>query len=149
MRQRVLALLLLALLTPGIVRAQASRFEFAGAMGRDFHDDAWLAAAHFRIPLGRRVEFRPSGAIELGGQSPWDLNADLALRGPTGVGYLGGGVGLYQRPQTGGLVQKVGINAFLGFSGMDPGLRPFLELRWTRVAGATLFRPLLGFRIGL
>lgn len=148
MKRLLLPLLLAVLFTPVAARAQGLGFEIAGAMGRDFHDDAWLAAGHLRIPLGRRVEFRPSGAVELRSGSPWDLNADLALRGPRGIGYLGAGAGLFERPRTGGPVQKVGANLFLGFSGVGPGLRPFLEFRWTRVDGATLFRPMLGLRLG-
>lgn len=145
MKRYTTLVLALVLAIPATARAQ-SGFEIAGAFGRDFHDDAWFAAGHLRIPLARRVEFRPGGTVELRGSSPWDVDADLAVRGPSGVGYLGGGVGLFHRPLANGLEEKVGFNAFFGFSGIRRGLSPYLEFRWSRVRGATLFRPRLGVR---
>ncbi|MGH7658438.1 MAG: hypothetical protein ACREL6_09395 [Gemmatimonadales bacterium] len=146
-----LAVLLLAWPAPATAQGGSMRrgIELALRTGRDFDDDAWMAGGGLRIPLPGRWEFRPSGDVLLKDGSPWQANLDVAVTGVRGAGYIGVGYARVHRVFEGDVESDSdGVNAFLGFSTVVPAtIRPFLEARFTRAGGETLFRLVLGFNI--
>jgi hypothetical protein len=146
-----LMILPLATLAPAPVTAQqfglARRIEGAIRTGRDFADDEWLAGGGVRVPIWGRWELRPSADVLLTDGHPWQGNADVALLGPRGAGYLGLGYARVRRVWDGDSTQASadGVNGFVGITTVLPStFRPFLEARFTRARGATLFRLVLG-----
>jgi hypothetical protein len=135
---------------PGSARVRATP-EVGLRLGRDFSVDSWTAGAHIRVPLGGTLELRPSGDLSL--DSPGDdyqLNADLAIRGPRDQAYIGAGAGWVHRDFDSGKESATGINVFLGFKPFPrPGSQLYLEGRWTRVDSESVFRIGLGVAFSL
>src|SRR5919201_1515602 len=50
--------------------------------GRDFENHAWSTGAQLGLPVGSRLELRPSGDYSFGDRTPfrWQLNADGIIR---------------------------------------------------------------------
>jgi hypothetical protein len=116
--------------------------------GRDFENHAWSTGAQLGLPLGERLEFRPSGDYFFGDRTPfrWQLNADGVIRfGPSRSVYGGGGAAFTRvRPLA---TVKTGYNLFFGFD-VAPGRarsKPFIEFRWTFVNDTSPFRLVIGF----
>lgn len=129
-------------------RGLARGIEAAIRTGRDFADDEWLAGGGVRVPVWRRWELRPSADVLLTDGHPWQGNVDIAVLGPRGAGYLGLGYARVRRVWDGDSTQASadGVNGFVGITTVLPStFRPFLEARFTRARGATLFRLVLGF----
>jgi hypothetical protein len=119
--------------------------------GRDFSVDTWTAGAHLRIPFGGTLEFRPSAdmALEDIGDD-FQINGDLALRGPRDQAYIGAGVGYVNRQFDSGKDSGTGLNAFIGFKPIPrPGSQIYIEGRWTFVDSETIFRLAMGVTIPL
>ena len=119
--------------------------------GRDFSVDTWTAGAHIRIPFGGTLEFRPSADLALEDiGDDFQVNGDLALRGPRDQAYIGAGVGYVNRQFDSGKDSGTGINAFIGFKPIPrPGSQIYVEGRWTFVDSETIFRVSLGVTIPL
>lgn len=119
--------------------------------GRDFSVDTWTAGAHIRIPFGSTLEFRPSADLALEDiGDDFQVNGDLALRGPRDQAYIGAGVGYVNRQFDSGKDSGTGINAFIGFKPIPrPGSQIYLEGRWTFVDSETIFRVSMGVTIPL
>lgn len=119
--------------------------------GRDFSVDAWTAGAHVRIPFGATLEFRPSADLaleDIGGD--FQVNGDLALRGPRDQAYIGAGLGYVHRQFDSGKDSGTGINIFIGFKPIPrPGTQIYVEGRWTFVDSETIFRVSLGIAVPL
>lgn len=114
--------------------------------GRDFSVDTWTAGAHFRVPLGSALEIRPSADIALEDiGDDFQINGDLALRGPRDQAYIGAGVGYVNRQFDSGKDSGTGVNLFLGFKPIArPGSQIYIEGRWTFVDSETIFRIAMG-----
>ena len=113
-------------------------------VGRQFHDDEWIAGGYFRMPLFRVIDLRPSGDVALGGDHNYQLNGDLALHGPRDLAYLGAGVAWFHR-DFGSKESGTGLNLFVGFKPVPrPGTQVFVEGRWTRIEGISFFRVTVG-----
>ena len=151
--------LLLAPLVPGTASAQYRRngslihgpITIGPRVGRDFENHAWSLGGQLGIPVGRRLEVRPSGALFFPkhGDTGWQLNGDAAIHLGQGGGlYAGGGVA-FSHP--GGGETKTGYNLFFGLSTSPPlqRLKPFAEFRWTFVNDTSPFRLAVGFTYGL
>lgn len=119
--------------------------------GRDFSVDTWTAGGHIRIPFGRTLEFRPSADIALEDiGDDFQVNGDLALRGPRDQAYIGAGVGYVSRQFDSGKDSGTGLNLFLGFRPIPrPGAQIYVEGRWTFVDSETIFRVSAGVTIPL
>lgn len=110
--------------------------------GRDFENHAWSSGAVARIPVGKRLELRPSGDLFFpkGGKTGWQANGDAdILFGPGGTVYGGGGIAF---THLNGDKTRTGYNLFFGLIGAPAEARykPFLEFRWTFVDGTSPFR---------
>lgn len=114
--------------------------------GRDFSADVWTAGAHFRLPLIGTLEIRPSADFSLKDLGDdFQLNADIALRGPRDQAYIGGGLGYLKRNFDSGKDSGTGLNLFVGLKPIPrPGSQLYLEGRWTFVDSETVFRLSLG-----
>jgi hypothetical protein len=116
--------------------------------GRDFENHAWSTGAQFGLPLGNRLELRPSGDYYFGDTTPfrWQLNADAVVRLGPGRSVYGGGGAAFTRvlPLS---ATKTGYNLFFGFDLAPPRAlsKPFVEFRWTFVNDTSPFRVVLGF----
>jgi hypothetical protein len=116
--------------------------------GRDFENHAWSTGAQVGLPLGSRLELRPSGDYYFGDTTPfrWQLNADAAVRLGPGRSVYGGGGAAFTRvlPLS---ATKTGYNLFFGFDFAPPRAlsKPFVEFRWTFVNDTSPFRLVLGF----
>ncbi len=116
-------------------------------VGRDFKNHAWTFGGQVQLPLGQRLELRPSGDLIFprGEGRGWQLNGDAAIRLGQGGGlYVGGGLALVH-PDDGDT--ESGYNLFFGLSTAAPAdrLKPFVEFRWTDVEDTRPFRLMLGF----
>jgi hypothetical protein len=149
-------LVLLATLTAGaVLLPQTCAAQYRGGSGltagfrggRDFENHAWSTGAQLGLPLGSRLEFRPSGDYYFGDQTPfrWQLNADGIIRlGPGRSVYGGGGAAFTRvRPLA---TTKTGYNIFFGFDFAPTRARskPFIEFRWTFVNDTSPFRIVIG-----
>jgi hypothetical protein len=119
--------------------------------GRDFSVDTWTVGGHFRIPFARSLEFRPSADVALKDiGDDFQVNGDLALRGPRDQAYIGAGVGYVNRDFGPGTDSRTGLNLFLGFRPIPrQGSQLYLEGRWTFVESETIFRVAMGATIRL
>jgi hypothetical protein len=152
--------LLLAPLLPGSASAQYRRntsfihgpFTIGPRVGRDFENHAWSLGGQIGIPVGKRLELRPSGDLFFPkhGDTGWQLNGDAAIHLGQGGGLYGGGGVAFVHPGGGGDT-KTGYNLFFGLSTSPPlaRLKPFVEFRWTFVNDTSPFRLALGFTYGL
>jgi hypothetical protein len=152
-RLRVL-LLGLALALPAEAAAQGgglagglSGLAAGPRVGRDFGNKAWTVGGQVSLPLGSRLELRPSGDVFLrrGEGMGWQLNGDAAIRLGQGGGlYAGGGIALAHPDDSD---TETGYNLFFGLSTAAPEQRSkgFLEFRWTFVNDTSPFRLALGF----
>jgi hypothetical protein len=152
--------LTLALL-PGVASAQAGRrssglvkgpIEAGVRAGRDFENHAWSAGALARIPVGQRLELRPSADafFPKDGKTGWQANGDADIPfGPGGTVYAGGGIAFVH---LNGDKTRTGYNLFFGLipSSVQTGWKPFVEFRWTFVHDTSPFRLVGGIthRIG-
>ena len=149
------ATLLAGTVSPAFAQRQPARVaahpEIGIRGGRDFSVDTWTAGAHLRIPFGRALEFRPSADLALEDiGDDFQVNADLALRGPRDQAYLGAGAGYVNRPFDSGKRSATGVNAFIGFKPIPrPGSQIYIEGRWTFVDSETIFRLSMGVTIPL
>jgi hypothetical protein len=121
-------------------------------VGRDFENHAWSAGALARIPVGQRLELRPSADafFPKQGKTGWQANGDADIMfGPGGTVYGGGGIALVHLD---GDKTRTGYNLFFGLIGAPAEARSkvFLEFRWTFVNDTSPFRLVAGFtrRIG-
>lgn len=116
--------------------------------GRDFENHAWSAGGQVGLPLGSRLELRPSGDYYFGDTTPfrWQLNADAVVRLGPGRTVYGGGGAAFTRvlPLS---ETKTGYNLFFGFDLAPPRSlsKPFVEFRWTFVHDTSPFRLVFGF----
>ncbi len=143
-----------ALLLPGEAAAQRrgeglleGPIAVGPRVGREFDNKAWTVGGQVAVPLGRRLELRPSGDLFFpsGEGMGWQLNGDAAIRLGEGGGlYAGGGVA-FVHPDDGGT--ETGYNLFFGLSTAAPYQRTkgFLEFRWTFVDDTSPFHLALGF----
>ncbi len=116
-------------------------------VGRDFENHAWSLGAQVRVPVGQKLELRPSGDFFFpkGGKRGWQANGDAAIKfGPGGTVYAGGGIAFVH---LGDDKTRTGYNLFFGFVTAQPEavLKPFVEFRWTFVNGTSPFRLAAGF----
>jgi hypothetical protein len=116
-------------------------------VGRDFENKAWTVGGQVSVPLGQRLELRPSGDLLFpkGEGMGWQLNGDAAVRLGQGGGlYAGGGIA-FVHPDDADV--ETGYNLFFGLSTAAPDepTRGFLEFRWTFVDDSSPFRLALGF----
>jgi len=150
--------LLLAPLLPDSASAQFRRhaslihgITVGPRVGRDFENHAWSLGGQIGIPVGQRLELRPSGDLFFPkhGDTGWQLNGDAAIHFGQGGGLYGGGGVAFSHP--GGGETKTGYNLFFGLSTSPPlqRLKPFVEFRWTFVNDTSPFRLALGFTYGL
>lgn len=157
-RHAIVVLLLLPLM-PGSASAQYRRgtslitgpITIGPRVGRDFENHAWSLGGQVGIPVGKRLELRPSGDLFFPkhGDTGWQLNGDAAIHFGQGGGLYGGGGVAFSHP--GGGDTKTGYNLFFGLSTAPPlqRLKPFVEFRWTFVNDTSPFRLALGFTYGL
>lgn len=114
--------------------------------GRDFENRAWSLGGQVVVPIGERLELRPSGDLFFPrGPTGWQANGDAAIRiGPGGGIYGGGGVALASLDGGG---SETGYNLFFGLSTASPRdrLKSFLEFRWTFLDAESPFRLAGGF----
>jgi hypothetical protein len=147
------AVLALALALPADAAAQRGQGFGTGLsagprVGRDFGNKAWTVGGQLSLPLGERLELRPSGDLLFprGEGMGWQLNGDAAIRLGQGGGlYAGGGIA-FLRPND-DADTETGYNLFFGLSTAAPDepTKGFLEFRWTFVDDTTPFRLALGF----
>jgi hypothetical protein len=147
-------LLGLALALPAEAAAQRARSGSALSglsagprVGRDFKNKAWTVGGQLSLPIGNRLELRPSGDVFLrrGEGMGWQLNGDAAIRLGQGGGlYAGSGIALAHPDDSD---TETGYNLFFGLSTAAPEQRTrgFLEFRWTFVNDTSPFRLALGF----
>ena len=121
-------------------------------MGRDFENHAWSAGALARIPVGQRLELRPSADafFPKDGKTGWQANGDADIPFvPGGTVYGGAGIAFVH---LNGDKTRTGYNLFFGLipSSAQTGWKPFLEFRWTFVHDTSPFRLVGGIthRIG-
>jgi hypothetical protein len=127
-------------------------FEVGLRTGRDFENHAWSAGALARIPLGRKLELRPSADAFFPehGKTGWQANGDAdILFGPGKTVYGGGGIALVNLD---GGKTWTGYNLFFGLitAAAEAKTKPFIEFRWTFVNNTSPFRLVAGVtrRIG-
>jgi hypothetical protein len=120
--------------------------------GRDFENHAWSLGAQARIPIGRRLELRPSADAFFpeDGKTGWQANGDAdILFGPGKTVYGGGGIAVVNLD---GGETRTGYNLFFGLIGApaEAKTKPFIEFRWTFVNNTSPFRLVAGVtrRIG-
>jgi hypothetical protein len=116
-------------------------------VGRDFENKAWTVGGQIALPLGSRLELRPSGDLFFPRDEGmgWQLNGDAALHLGEGGGlYVGGGIAFVHPDDAD---TETGYNLFFGLSTAPPHQRTkgFLEFRWTFVDDTSPFRLALGF----
>lgn len=120
-------------------------------VGRDFENHAWSVGGQIGIPMGKRLELRPSGDLFFpkDAKMGWQANGDAAIHLGQGGGLYGGGGVAFYHP--GGGETKTGYNLFFGLSTAPPlqRLKPFIEFRWTFVNNTSPFRLVSGFTYGL
>ena len=123
--------------------------------GYDFDGDAWSLGAQARLPVGRRLEFIPSGdGFLAGNRSDWQLNADLALRlGRLRTLYIGAGLAVLNREADPAEGSQTWLATNL-LAGLQPRarrlpVRPFVEVRWTLVDGEAPVRLAFGANLPL
>jgi hypothetical protein len=162
MRRRIAVAVAIAVtLLPGVASAQRrgrssglikGPIEAGFRVGRDFENHAWSAGVLARIPIGQRLELRPSADafFPKDGKTGWQANGDAAIPfGPGGTVFGGGGVAFVH---LNGDKTRTGYNLFFGLipSTAQTGWKPFLEFRWTFVHDTSPFRLVAGFtrRIG-
>lgn len=153
-RALVLLVAAAALLLPGEAAAQRrggglleGPISVGPRVGREFDNKAWTVGGQAAVPLGRRLELRPSGDLFFpsGEGMGWQLNGDAAIRLGEGGGlYAGGGVALVHPDDAD---TETGYNLFFGLSTAPPDQRSkgFLEFRWTFVDDTSPFHLALGF----
>lgn len=125
------------------------RPELGLAGARNFSDDQWTVGGYLRVPLVGTLDLRPGGDYAMGGDHDYQLNADLSLRGPRDLAWLGGGVAWVHRDFGATRETRTGANLFIGFKPVPrEGAQLFVEARWTLVSSRTLFRGILGIAIG-
>src|SRR5690349_14502812 len=121
-------------------------------VGRDFENHAWSIGGQISIPVGTRLELRPSGDFFFPkkGDTGWQANGDAAIHLGQGGGLYGGGGVAFVHPGGGGDT-KTGYNLFFGLRTSPPlaRLKPFVEFHWTFVNDISPFRLALGFTYGL
>jgi hypothetical protein len=110
--------------------------------GRDFENHAWSLGGQVRIPVGRKLELRPSGDafFPRHGKTGWQANGDADIKlGPGGTIYGGGGIAFVH---LGDDKTRTGYNIFFGLiaAQAEAKMHPFLEFRWTFVNGTSPFR---------
>ena len=89
-------------------------------VGRDFENHAWSLGGQVSLPVGRKLELRPSGDFFFPkhGDTGWQANGDAAIHLGQGGGlYAGGGIA-FAHP--GGGKTKTGYNLFFGLSTAAP-----------------------------
>ena len=162
MRRRITVAVAIAVtLLPGVASAQRhgrssglikGPIEAGFRVGRDFENHAWSAGVLARVPIGQRLELRPSADafFPKDGKTGWQANGDAAIPfGPGGTVFGGGGVAFVH---LNGDKTRTGYNLFFGLipSTARTGWKPFLEFRWTFVHDTSPFRLVAGFtrRIG-
>ena len=149
---RLALALALALALPADAAAQrgggfGSGLSAGPRVGRDFGNKAWTVGGQVSVPLGERLELRPSGDLLFprGEGMGWQLNGDAAIRLGQGGGlYAGGGVALVHPDDAD---TETGYNLFFGLSTAAPDepTKGFLEFRWTFLDDTSPFRLALGF----
>lgn len=160
MRHRILAIggLLLVAASAGVgeVAAQgrygkrtfgARSIGIGARFGRDFEFDGWTVGGQLRFPIGSRLELIPSGDVFLGDGPDWQGNLDAAISpGKVRAIYGGAGLAVFKAGDT-----DTGLNLFVGLQ--NPGVRipvrTFIEARWTKDGGHTVFRLVSGLNIPL
>ncbi len=115
--------------------------------GRDFENHAWSLGAVGRLPLGQKLELRPSADVFFPrhDKTGWQANGDADIKfGPGGTVYGGGGVAFVH---LGDDRTRVGYNLFFGLipAQAESRWQPFVEFRWTFVNGTSPFRLVAGF----
>lgn len=119
--------------------------------GRDFENHAWSVGGQATIPLGARLDLRPSGDYFLGNRSPfrWQANADASMGfGPKRRVYAGGGAALTRVRALSKV--KTGYNLFFGLvSEAETRRKVFVEFRWTFVNRTSPFRLVVGINQAL
>lgn len=120
--------------------------------GRDFENHAWSLGGQVRLPVGHKLELRPSADVFFPshGKTGWQANGDADIKfGPGGTVYGGGGIAFVH---LNGDKTRTGYNLFFGLIGAqaDAKVQPFVEFRWTFVNDTSPFRLVGGFtwRIG-
>jgi hypothetical protein len=126
----------------------SSRISAGPRVGRDFGQHAWTVGGQASLPLGERLELRPSGDLLFPRHERmgWQLNGDGAIHFGQGGGlYAGGGIAFAKL--NGDADTETGYNLFLGLSTAAPDepTKGFLEFRWTFLDGTNPFRLALGF----
>jgi hypothetical protein len=146
-------------LVPAVARAQYGRgssllhgpISIGPRAGRDFENHAWTLGGQISLPVGLRLELRPSGDLFFPkhGDTGWQLNGDAAIHVGQGGGLYGGGGIAFFHP--GGGKTFTGYNLFFGLSTAPPldRLKPFAEFRWTFVNDTSPFRLAVGFGYAL
>lgn len=119
--------------------------------GRDFENHAWSVGGQATIPLGARLDLRPSGDYFMGNRTPfrWQANADATVGfGPKRRVYAGGGAA-FTRVRALSKV-KTGYNLFFGLvSEAETRRKVFVEFRWTFVNRTSPFRLVVGINQAL
>jgi hypothetical protein len=120
--------------------------------GRDFENHAWSLGGQARIPVGRKLELRPSADafFPRHGKTGWQANGDADIKlGPGGTIYGGGGIAFVH---LGDDKTRTGYNIFFGLIGApaQAKVQPFVEFRWTFVNDTSPFRLVAGvtWRLG-
>lgn len=152
-------LIVLVVLLPASAHAQRrgraplihGPLELGPRVGRDFENHAWSVGGQVVIPVGQRMELRPSGDLFFprDAGTAWQANGDAAIRFGQGGGlYGGGGVAFFHAANSD---TKTGYNLFFGLSTAKPDDRtkPFVEFRWTFVNHTSPFRLALGLNYRL
>ncbi len=147
-----LALTLLPALASAQRRGRASGFlqgpiEAGIRAGRDFENHAWSLGVLARLPVGQKLELRPSADVFFpkDAKTGWQANGDADIKfGPGGTVYGGGGIAFVHlgRDKT-----RTGYNLFFGLIPAQPRTvwKPFFEFRWTFVNETSPFRLVGGF----
>jgi hypothetical protein len=117
-------------------------------VGRDFGNKTWLVGGQVQVPVGERLELRPSGDLlfRKGERMGWQVNGDGAIHFGQGGGlYAGGGIAFARL--AGDADTETGYNLFVGLSTAAPDepTKGFVEFRWTFLDGTSPFRIALGF----
>ena len=162
-RRLIACVALAALLAPAAAQAQRrggrpmggvgfGGFGNAGVRaGYDFTVHAWSLGAQMQLPLGRNLSLVPSGDLFFRStHTDWQLNMDAMM----GIGrfrllYGGLGLGVLNRvfDSTAVATTRTGLNLLVGLRAPPRRLplRPFVELRWTKIRRErTPFRLVVG-----
>jgi hypothetical protein len=125
--------------------------------GYAFTQRAPVMGLAFAIPMESRVELSFGGDVLLDAiDERWRVNGDAVARiGPVGEFYLGGGVVMIQFERGADLereMPKLGYSIVAGREFLREGestFRPFIEPRWSIVAGESLFTLVFGLNYAL